>query len=1083
MQIQPKTAGTSLRPCAGNRASRMPISHRRFQFLAMTMCMCTRQMRNAFVIGLLFLGIYAGAAEPQPKAEPQPEGWTAFGNGTVRWSTEQAHEGSHSVSVQDSPEGVSGWSTIMAVRPDRNYQISVWVRTENIDSNTGAGAVLQWLNVRHEPIGKALGALTKSKTQDWKKIESAKTAPPEGAYYARLVVGLDQATGCAWLDDIALTATDNGTKPFNLIPNGDFTAKSGGGIAKWTGSGGKEDIMPIPVPEAGKGGGVRLNEDGVLELFVDRRGQKSDVEPKGVGSVARSVERIPLVGGQAYTLVWTQRRSWERGENREAACYFHLAFNFKSTDNQYLQAGGIRDNTVMSEKADWNDRIQRFTVPKVANCGDLEVGVGTWMAQSCRGAGQIKRILLTPDDPALANTGFELSSATPELVATRDQIRELFGDRPARMIVHYPAPQKDEGPTIGPLYYIDLHKDPLELIQLVDDAESGLVTDPMISPDGSRVVYGNKQDLYVVGVAPGGKNRTKVGHGYDPRWWVHPKTGDEYIIYVDTKWSAGADINGTTYMQKLKRGTCEPDGEAVVLIEKYAFRGGRSPNGQFMCTALPGKALCELDPHGTEKAFKRIIYSAKRMCNSSISQDPRYPNRWLWLNEQHDQITCMEGDKPAWELRSPPSYSNMQWGEWSTHPNYLSVSPAPMNDDSTYYMHDAWIYQISTRKWLQVTRKASTTHLWVGWNDEDRATYKAADVAPAAVDDKSVAKEPGKAAFSWPGAPESILIAWRKGNIKADARTATGEPLFETYWCPAPKGLALFDGQFRLRLDGGSFEAAVLSKPISTAARAVKALSIQCNIVPAQNGTEGSATVLSLGNAISVSQYGSQLSLRLGASVAGKDTDIRLCDLPKDTATHVAIVLDGRQVAVYRNGKQVTQQTLDAVKWDAWPDSPLILGSTSADNAWHGRIDALAIHRGALSAETIAASAQEVAAAVKENKPVPQYVIEATLINASTIPEPNKTVYPRSYSIHEYKVDKVQSGDFTGKTLRVAHWTEMDNQRLKAATYKVGQTVTLTLEPFDAHPELEQEEVFDSLKQDLDAAQFFDTAPLQLLQR
>jgi hypothetical protein len=59
----------------------------------------------------------------------------------------------------------------------------------------------------------------------------------------------------------------------------------------------------------------------------------------------------------------------------------------------------------------------------------------------------------------------------------------------------------------------------------------------------------------------------------------------------------------------------------------------------------------------------------------------------------------------------------------------------------------------------------------------------------------------------------------------------------------------------------------------------------------------------------------------------------------------------------------------------------------------------------------------------------------------------------------------------------------MNNQRLKPAAYQVGQTVTLALEPFDAHPELEKEEVFDSLKQDLDAVQFFDTAPLQLLQR
>jgi hypothetical protein len=61
-----------------------------------------------------------------------------------------------------------------------------------------------------------------------------------------------------------------------------------------------------------------------------------------------------------------------------------------------------------------------------------------------------------------------------------------------------------------------------------------------------------------------------------------------------------------------------------------------------------------------------------------------------------------------------------------------------------------------------------------------------------------------------------------------------------------PKGLALFDGQFRLRLEGGAFEADAMSKPISTAARASKALSIQFNITPAKNETEGSATVQSL---------------------------------------------------------------------------------------------------------------------------------------------------------------------------------------------------------------------------------------------
>jgi hypothetical protein len=156
----------------------------------------------------------------------------------------------------------------------------------------------------------------------------------------------------------------------------------------------------------------------------------------------------------------------------------------------------------------------------------------------------------------------------------------------------------------------------------------------------------------------------------------------------------------------------------------------------------------------------------------------------------------------------------------------------------------------------------------------------------------------------------------------------------------------------------------------------------------------------------------------------------------------------------------------------------LSIGTQTPNESWRGRIDEVAIHRAALAEQQIAASARRILNREANVKPLSRLVVEAKLVQASKIPQPKETVYVRSYSFFEYEVAKVLAGDFAGKKMRVAHWTEMDNRKLTPAEYKAGRTQTLTLEPFEEHIELRDEEVFDTLPEDFDVPLFFDAAPL-----
>jgi hypothetical protein len=91
-------------------------------------------------------------------------------------------------------------------------------------------------------------------------------------------------------------------------------------------------------------------------------------------------------------------------------------------------------------------------------------------------------------------------------------------------------------------------------------------------------------------------------------------------------------------------------------------------------------------------------------------------------------------------------------------------------------------------------------------------------------------------------------------------------------------------------------------------------------------------------------------------------------------------------------------------------------------------------------------------------------VVEGRLLHAGPVPSPQSILpYRNALVVSEYEVVRVVDGTYAPGTIRVAHWAIRDSQVLDGARKKPGSTARLTVERYDAHPELEGERLITDL--------------------
>jgi hypothetical protein len=167
----------------------------------------------------------------------------------------------------------------------------------------------------------------------------------------------------------------------------------------------------------------------------------------------------------------------------------------------------------------------------------------------------------------------------------------------------------------------------------------------------------------------------------------------------------------------------------------------------------------------------------------------------------------------------------------------------------------------------------------------------------------------------------------------------------------------------------------------------------------------------------------------------------------------------GAQTEVY-----LGRFSADYSKVEAWTRVTSNASGDSYPDVW---IDRRGSPHQAAPADGTLGTAAASAAASSQQGPAQasagRLVVKARLTKAGAIPTPQSIApYQHALVVNTYEIVSVAEGSYTGKTLLVAQWAIRDRRVLASAHKTTGSVHTLTVERFDAHPELEGDRVISA---------------------
>jgi hypothetical protein len=301
------------------------------------------------------------------------------------------------------------------------------------------------------------------------------------------------------------------------------------------------------------------------------------------------------------------------------------------------------------------------------------------------------------------------------------------------------------------MYFVDLADSALVERKIADDVGC---QSPMIHPDGTRIVYESGATIWIRDLVANSPSRSLVFaraprpvDNMEPRWWIDPKTGDEYVIYVtghmeDFAWPPASS---GTYMQKIINKN-KPSG-APLLLMPFLMASGRSADGKWGGTSYHSTGMYKFYPDSLQNAFRAsnnwLENGSLLACNGSIStsKDPTRENRLMHLTsggtsmggkpyDNHKAIIIRgwddpDPDHPLWWIGPPgdrvndDGSGNLFWGapEWSTHEDYFTATGSKdiegLDSADLYMLRINWQGESRLLRVLHGGGKNIMSHMWV----------------------------------------------------------------------------------------------------------------------------------------------------------------------------------------------------------------------------------------------------------------------------------------------------------------------------------------------------------------------------------
>lgn len=338
--------------------------------------------------------------------------------------------------------------------------------------------------------------------------------------------------------------------------------------------------------------------------------------------------------------------------------------------------------------------------------------------------------------------------------------------------------------------------------------------------------------------------------------------------------------------------------------------------------------------------------------------------------------------------------------------------------------------------------------------------------------------------IEWPTARAGLVFAWRTAASPVNA--VNPENRQPSVGKVTRRNAARLDHNSALLLSAGSCAASTADAPLLEACRASGALTIEATLTPANVAQEGPARIVSFSSDPSsrnftLGQTKGHLVLRLRTpktDLNGANPEVDLCAVEANRTYHVVVTYAGGHLVCYRDGAKVLESAAVQGDFSNWTPQHLVFGDEwNGARNWSGRLEGLALYSRALNAEEVTREHQAYQRIRSRRPTIPEIVVEAELVRLSKVPTLKEILpYREALMLAEYRVKKVIAGKLEAQIVRVAHWALLDGVARNPAARSPGWSGQLSLETFDANPQLKSLFMSDTLEDDFQAVLYYDSS-------
>ncbi len=299
------------------------------------------------------------------------------------------------------------------------------------------------------------------------------------------------------------------------------------------------------------------------------------------------------------------------------------------------------------------------------------------------------------------------------------------------------------------------------------------------------------------------------------------------------------------------------------------------------------------------------------------------------------------------------------------------------------------------------------------------------------------------------------------------------------------KGLALLDGEFSLRLEGGRYHTAGAEEHLAANLRnAAGELTISAYVYPETLESKGRGCIIGYapkdgGFLFALTQQKNELHFSIAAP---KPVEISLAELDSKKPFHLALTVSRKEIVFYRDGKKAGTHPGIAGDFSAWKPGRLYFGNDEKGSCpWRGKIERAALYNRALSAGEVGKAAKSVLDMIADRGPVERIELVGKLLERSTYRMPwGENTYREALAECDYQVVKVLRGKYEGKKIRVAELMFVDRIFLTNSRKQVGREYRLVVEELDGNLRMAKVER-GLLDPDMDLILYVEMSPLEAL--